>query len=733
MKYTTILTFFIIISLSLTFSQDKIDGSNLKEINGKYYSNNYLFSGKAYFFYPTEQPKEIVEFKNGDKKGNITSYYQDKNFLKSNYLDTIKVGDIELKKYNQKNLLDGIVKDTLNTFLKCKNYFNDEIGGDEKWIKLKDKWDKNEIKGRKYELVQEYINLSSYHSAAVRYYQKEKSTLDQLEKELQNEKSKPVYSNKVFEDYSINSDKKDGYYTSFYQNGNKKTEGLFKIGAKDELWVEYFENGKIESQIQYTNDSKNGIWKKYNVKGDTLLIDNYKVDIKDGFHKEFVGNIVVEEGTFTNGLMTGDWVFRFKDGKGNLKGKGSFNNGNGSDLGTTGIPKNGREGIWLLYHPNGKLQAECNYLNGKLEGLRKTYFENGVLESEENYLNGKLEGLYKSYYENGQLKSDENYNQGERNGICKFYYANGKIEEDGNYLNGEREGLCKFYYENGTFKSEENLKHGERNGICKFYYANGKIEEEGNFLNGKTEGIYKAYYENGQLKSEGNYKQGERNGIYKSYHTNGKVVGVGNYINGKMEGLFSSYYPSGKINGELNFVKGVRNGEWKEYYENGKLHNYGNYLNDKEHGKFKSYFESGKIKYEMKFDTASLAVNKAIGDFYEYEENGKLKTHAFVNKDGTIIDKLQNSENINTSSNSVLEQTRFKKPFNCECCGKTINGIKYAWGKDCGYASTDLLNPSMYNYFDKSALSFSSWYKYCGVKCVKNCSSVEPALGSPCD
>ena len=164
MKHTTILIFFIIISLSLTFSQDKIDGSNLKEINSKYYSNNKLFTGKAYFFYPTEQPKEIVEFKNGEKKGSITTYYQDKNFLKSNYLDTNKIGNIELKKYDQMILIADIIKDTLNTHSERIKYFNDEIGGDEKWIKLKDKWDKNELKGRKYELVQEYINLGWYRS-----------------------------------------------------------------------------------------------------------------------------------------------------------------------------------------------------------------------------------------------------------------------------------------------------------------------------------------------------------------------------------------------------------------------------------------------------------------------------------------------------------------------------------------------------------------------------------------
>jgi antitoxin component YwqK of YwqJK toxin-antitoxin module len=721
MKYTTILTFFIIISLSLTFSQDKIYGINLKEINGKYYSNNNLFSGKAYFFYPTEQPKEIVEFKNGDKKGNITTYYQDKNFLKSNYLDTIKVGDIELKKYNQKNLLDGIVKDTLNTFLKRKNYFNDEIGGDEKWLKLKDKWDKNELKGKKYELVQEYINLGSYHSAAVRYYLKEKSTLDQLEKELQNEKNKPVYSNKVFEDYSINSDKKDGYYTSFYQNGNKKTEGLFKIGAKDELWVEYFENGKIESQIQYTNDSKNGIWKKYNVKGDTLLIDNYKVDIKDGFHKEFAGNIVVEEGTFTNGLMTGDWVFRFKDGKGNLKGKGSFNNGNGSDLGTTGIPKNGREGIWLLYHPNGMLQTECNYLNEKLQGL------------------------YKSYYENGQLKSDENYNQGERNGICKFYYANGKIEEDGNYLNGEGEGLHKTYYENGTFKSEENLKQGERNGICKYYHPNGKLEQEGNFLNGKTEGLFKFYYENGTLKSEENLKQGERNGICKYYnengtfkseenlkqgerngickyyHPNGKLEQEGNFLNGKAEGLHKTYNENGTIKLEENLKQGERNGICKFYQENGKVSVVGNYINGKQEGLFKMYHPNGKIQFE-----ANYVKGIENGVAKAYNETGELIGEATY-KDGKAnnyltdyIEKATDSYisemNEQFLNGRTFSQKEYNEHYLCRYCQKTtIKGWKNGYKEDKnGYNSiTDDYVLKVYSPKGLSIMDPVSWTAIC--------------------
>ena len=447
MKHTTILIFFIIISLSLTFSQDKIDGSNLKEINGKYYSNNNLFTGKAYYFYPNEQPKEIVEFKNGDKKGSITTYYQDKNYKKSNYLDTNKVGDIELKKYNQKNLLDGIIKDTLNTFLKRKNYFNDEIGGDEKWMKLKEKWDKNELKGRKYELVQEYINLGSYHSAAVRYYLKEKSTLDQHEKELQNEKSKPVYSNKVYEDYSINSDKKDGYYTSFYQNGNKKTEGLFKNGAKDELWVEYYENGSMEKKHFYTKDKKTGEYTYYHSNGVIEEKGTYLEDNSNGLVEIYNANgLKTEEYNFIGGLRNGKWILYYDNRK--IKDEGFYKNDH-------------MDSVFRHYNMDGKLSSELNLKNDLRNGLCKYFFDSGNLQMEVNFVLGRKNGLCKTYNDNGKIIEESVYKENKLNGLSKYYYDNGKLKEEGFYLDDKKYGDFKYYDEKGLLINELQYVNNE--------------------------------------------------------------------------------------------------------------------------------------------------------------------------------------------------------------------------------------------------------------------------------
>jgi hypothetical protein len=109
MKQISFFTFFTIISLSHYFSQVKIDGRKLHENNGKYYSNNNLFNGNAYFLYPNEQLKEIVEFKNGEKKGVITTYYQDENYISSSYLDSVIARNLEIKNREQKTLVDKLI------------------------------------------------------------------------------------------------------------------------------------------------------------------------------------------------------------------------------------------------------------------------------------------------------------------------------------------------------------------------------------------------------------------------------------------------------------------------------------------------------------------------------------------------------------------------------------------------------------------------------------------------
>ena len=54
-------------------------------------------------------------------------------------------------------------------------------------------------------------------------------------------------------------------------------------------------------------------------------------------------------------------------------------------------------------------------LNGKLlTGIVKRFYPNGNLESEITYKDGKLEGLVKRYYDNGNLKVEGTYKGGKK-------------------------------------------------------------------------------------------------------------------------------------------------------------------------------------------------------------------------------------------------------------------------------------------------------------------------------
>ena len=86
-------------------------------------------------------------------------------------------------------------------------------------------------------------------------------------------------------------------------------------------------------------------------------------------------------------------------GKIDGKTKGSFKNGK-------------RDGSWLSYWANGKLQSKTNHKNGKLEGSWVSYHLNGQLRDKGQYKNGLKDGSWFSYFGNGQLSSRRNYKDG---------------------------------------------------------------------------------------------------------------------------------------------------------------------------------------------------------------------------------------------------------------------------------------------------------------------------------
>ena len=69
--------------------------------------------------------------------------------------------------------------------------------------------------------------------------------------------------------------KRDGYWVSYYENGNKWSEGFYKNGMNEGKRTTYFESGKVRYAGQYLNDKRVGKWRFYDEAGNLLREVDY--------------------------------------------------------------------------------------------------------------------------------------------------------------------------------------------------------------------------------------------------------------------------------------------------------------------------------------------------------------------------------------------------------------------------------------------------------------------------
>ena len=272
---------------------------------------------------------------------------------------------------------------------------------------------------------------------------------------------------------------------------------------------------KIAEQYEQINSIKNGSYKSY---------------YYDGKLKS--------EGSFLNGLYNGAWIYYYSNG--NVQAKGSFVSGDGTDVSeTSGLPRNGREGLWMFKHDNGKISQESSFLKGKLNGSFKDYNKNGILTEETFYKNGVLDGK-----------------------IIKYNDQAIKISE-GNIINGIPEGEEKIYYDSGKLKIQRSYKQGKLDGVAKAFYENGNLKELIAFVKGIEDGITKNYYENGNAKLEKVMRNGKAHGAFKSFFENGKTqysgtIDTNSLAEGNFVGELLEYNEDGTLKSKIMAYKDGR-------------------------------------------------------------------------------------------------------------------------------------------------------------------------------
>jgi len=60
---------------------------------------------------------------------------------------------------------------------------------------------------------------------------------------------------------------KEGYWVSYYANGNKMSEGEYRKGKKHGLWILYYPNGNKKSEATFVEGKYTGLYTSYHENG----------------------------------------------------------------------------------------------------------------------------------------------------------------------------------------------------------------------------------------------------------------------------------------------------------------------------------------------------------------------------------------------------------------------------------------------------------------------------------
>lgn len=175
---------------------------------------------------------------------------------------------------------------------------------------------------------------------------------------------------------------------------------------------------------------------------------------------------LVYKGLFKNNIPVGHWEYYYPDQT--IKAIIDYTN----DLSHSKI-----------YHPNGKLMGEGDYIKNPVNDTKQPYIKHGVW---------KFYDLY------GNISSEDSYVLGQKTGLAKVYYLNEKLASEINYLNGEKEGAFVEYFEDGSVMKKGFIKDGNYEGELISYNDDGVIYMKGSYKNGVKHGQWVILNEDGE-------------------------------------------------------------------------------------------------------------------------------------------------------------------------------------------------------------------------------------------
>ncbi|MBS4056892.1 MAG: toxin-antitoxin system YwqK family antitoxin [Bacteroidales bacterium] len=432
--------------------------------------------------------------------------------------------------------------------------------------------------------------------------------------------------------------KPNGFWKTYYPNGNLKSAGNRKNFELDSLWQFFDDSGKLSLEINYRAGRKQG-YRVSHLSNETIR-EYFDNDIKQQLttHYDTSGSLLLSV-PFVNGLEEGLARRYATDGrvielmtykKGFLTEREKINHYDADSL---------KHGLWKSFYDDGVLQSEVLYKHGLKHGFAKEYDRNGNLKNIEKYVDGvRQEGaeelsrleLRRDYYPDGKIKVEATYRNGVAEGVRREFGEDGSIEKayilkNGKLFaegimseNGQKQDAWIEYYPDGKVKARGNYLNDKKTGNWEFYYPGGQIEQQGAYdKNGQLTGKWIWFYSSGQRQREESYRNGLADGLSTEFEANGKIITQGEYLEGMEEGYW--LYDYGDYREEGDYQRGLRTGLWKDFYPNGKLAFEGKFIEDNPNGEHRWYWPNGLKKEEGQY-----IMGRKNGEWKKFREDGSL-------------------------------------------------------------------------------------------------------------
>ena len=225
---------------------------------------------------------------------------------------------------------------------------------------------------------------------------------------------------------------KTGVWNYYHDQNQLNVSGLYVNGKKEGEWIFHYETGNLKEKGTYRNGQKQGEWLTYHPDTNMVIaIENFTNDTLDGYCKYVCPkNNASIVGAYSKGCPVGEWRKYYNDTI--LYSSGQYS----SDFfpeyrqmeymkQTCNLFDINKQGYWKTYYPNGNIQDEGNYVQGKKQGEWRQYASAGYLTGIENYKDNELHGEYAQFnwhgkylwqygtFENGKRTLWMEYNEGD--------------------------------------------------------------------------------------------------------------------------------------------------------------------------------------------------------------------------------------------------------------------------------------------------------------------------------